>query len=44
MTLWKEIVGHDWAVGILSSAIIHERLVHAYLISGPSQVGKSTIA
>jgi len=44
MTLWKEIVGHDWAVNILSSAVRHERLVHAYLISGPSQVGKSTLA
>ena len=44
MTLWKDIVGHDWAVSNLSSAIKHNRLVHAYLISGPTQVGKSTLA
>ncbi|HET6445936.1 MAG TPA: DNA polymerase III subunit [candidate division Zixibacteria bacterium] len=44
MTLWKDIVGHGWAVSNLSSAIKHNRLVHAYLISGPTQVGKSTLA
>ncbi len=44
MTLWKDIVGHEWAVGILSTAIANDRLVHAYLISGPAQVGKSTLA
>jgi DNA polymerase-3 subunit delta' len=44
MTLWKDIVGHEWAVRILSTAIENDRLVHAYLISGPAQVGKSTLA
>lgn len=44
MTLWKDIIGHDWAVSMLSSALELNRLVHAYLISGLSQVGKTTLA
>jgi DNA polymerase-3 subunit delta' len=44
MTLWKDIIGHDWAVRMLSSALEFNRHVHAYLISGLSQVGKSTLA
>jgi DNA polymerase-3 subunit delta' len=44
MTLWNDIVGHGWAVDMLSSAVERDRLVHAYLISGLSQVGKTTLA
>lgn len=44
MTLWNDIIGHDWAVSMLSSAFELNRLVHAYLISGLSQVGKTTLA
>ncbi|MGB3717406.1 MAG: hypothetical protein WA996_23530 [Candidatus Promineifilaceae bacterium] len=44
MTLWNDIIGHDWAVSMLSSALELNRLVHAYLISGLSQVGKTTLA
>ncbi len=44
MSHWNDIVGHDWAVDMLSKAIELDRLVHAYLITGPSQVGKATLA
>jgi DNA polymerase-3 subunit delta' len=38
------IVGHEWAVGLLRQAIAGRRLSHAYLITGPAQVGKTTLA
>lgn len=41
---WSHIVGHEWAVGLLSASIIQQRTGHAYLITGPSQVGKTTLA
>lgn len=44
MNQWNQIVGHDWAVETLRSAIQHERVGHAYLITGPAQVGKTTLA
>ena len=44
MNEWNRIVGHDWAVDILRAAIRHERVGHAYLITGPAQVGKTTLA
>jgi DNA polymerase-3 subunit delta' len=44
MSEWHKIVGHEWAVEILQAAIEHDRVGHAYLISGPSQVGKGTLA
>lgn len=41
---WPSIIGHDWAVEILAGAIQHQRVGHAYLITGPAQVGKTTLA
>lgn len=41
---WQKIVGHEWAVRLLSNAIAHERAGHAYLITGPDHVGKMTLA
>ncbi len=44
MNLWTRIVGHDWAVEQLRSAIQHDRLGHAHLITGPERVGKTSLA
>jgi DNA polymerase III subunit delta' len=44
MTNWNRIIGHDWAVQLLSGAIAHRRIGHAYLITGPAQIGKTTLA
>jgi DNA polymerase-3 subunit delta' len=44
MSGWDKIVGHDWAVQLLSKAIKNDRIGHAYLITGPDQVGKATLA
>ena len=38
------IAGHDWAVDFLQKSIANGRLRHAYLITGPPQVGKMTLA
>jgi DNA polymerase-3 subunit delta' len=43
MGAWP-VVGHEWAVGLLEHAITSGHLHHAYLFSGPSQVGKTTVA
>ena len=37
-------VGHDKAVKALTRAIVNEAIAHAYLIAGPPQVGKMTLA
>lgn len=39
-----QIVGHDWAVALLRHSLAAGRLSHAYLFSGPPQVGKTTLA
>lgn len=44
MNEWQQVIGHDWAVEVLSGAIEHDRVGHAYLITGPAQVGKTTLA
>lgn len=44
MDAWNRIVGHEWAVDLLRGAIIHDRVGHAYLFTGPRQVGKTTLA
>ncbi|MEM7336170.1 MAG: DNA polymerase III subunit delta' [Chloroflexota bacterium] len=44
MSSWNQIVGHEWAVKLLQSAIEHDRIGHAYLITGPDHIGKSTLA
>ena len=44
MTTWQNIIGHDWAVELLADSIRHDRVSHAYLITGLEQVGKTTLA
>lgn len=44
MIAWNDIIGHQWAVEHLKAAIEHGRVGHAYLITGPRQVGKTTVA
>ncbi len=41
---WRKIVGHDWAVRLVANSILHDRAGHAYLITGPDQIGKMTLA
>ncbi len=38
------VIGHEWAVSQLSKSMAHGRLRHAYLITGPASVGKTTLA
>lgn len=44
MSNWDSIVGHEWAVNLLQKAIVHQRVGHAYLFTGPDHIGKSTLA
>jgi DNA polymerase III subunit delta' len=44
MTTWHNILGHAWAVALLAGDIRHGRVGHAYLITGPQQIGKTTLA
>jgi DNA polymerase-3 subunit delta' len=39
-----QILGHDWAVALLSRSLATGRVAHAYLFSGPPQIGKTTLA
>lgn len=41
--MWQ-VIGHDWVVRVLSRGIAQGRVSHAYLFTGPSNVGKSTLA
>lgn len=38
------VTGHEWAVTHLARSLANDRLRHAYLITGPSGVGKTTLA
>ena len=38
------IYGHDWAVEFLQKGLRHQRIRHAYLITGTEAIGKSTLA
>jgi DNA polymerase III subunit delta' len=38
------VIGHAWALDLLEHTISSGHLHHAYLFSGPSQVGKTTVA
>jgi DNA polymerase-3 subunit delta' len=38
------VVGHEWAIAHLERAIQHNRVRHAYLFTGPDQIGKTTLA
>lgn len=44
MSMWETIIGHEWAVQLLAGAIHNDRVGHAYLITGPEQIGKTTLA
>ncbi len=43
MSPWP-VVGHEWALDLLAQAIRVGRVRHAYLFTGPPQVGKTTVA
>ncbi len=43
MNTW-EIFGHDWAVEMLQQHVAHQTLRHAYLLTGPTGVGRRTLA
>lgn len=43
MPVWP-IVGHGWAVRFLARAVATGQVRHAYLFTGPEQVGKTTLA
>lgn len=38
------VIGHEWAVDHLGRAIHYRRVRHAYLLTGPGQIGKTTLA
>jgi DNA polymerase-3 subunit delta' len=38
------VIGHEWAVDLLARAVSSGRPSHAYLLSGPAQSGKVTLA
>jgi len=40
---WK-ILGHEWAVDLLSKQLAGNRVRHAYLVSGPEGVGRKLLA
>jgi len=42
-TTWP-VIGHEWAVLSLDRAAADDRPAHAYLISGPPHIGKTTLA
>lgn len=44
MSEWDRIAGHNWTIESLRQAIQYDRIGHAYLITGPGQVGKTTLA
>jgi DNA polymerase-3 subunit delta' len=41
--MWQ-VVGHEWAVDLLKRALASERVAHAYLLTGPPQIGKRSLA
>jgi DNA polymerase III subunit delta' len=43
MNSW-DVFGHDWAVEMLQQHVAHSTLRHAYLLTGPSGVGRRTLA
>lgn len=43
-TGWSQLAGHEWAATLLADAIRQQRFGHAYLLTGPDQVGKTSLA
>jgi DNA polymerase-3 subunit delta' len=43
-TSWPTVIGHEWAIDLLSGAVTNGRLAHAYLLAGPAHIGKTTLA
>jgi DNA polymerase-3 subunit delta' len=41
--MWQT-VGHDWAVALLDRAVRTEHVAHAYLFTGPANIGKTHLA
>ncbi len=41
---WNDVIGHEWAVEMLKSGMENGRVGHAYLITGPDHIGKTTLA
>lgn len=39
-----DIIGHTWAVDYLRRSIVWQHVAHAYLLAGPANVGKGTLA
>lgn len=39
-----QIIGHDWAVTLLRRSLATGHAAHAYLFTGPPQIGKTTLA
>ncbi|MCL7452900.1 MAG: DNA polymerase III subunit delta' [Anaerolineae bacterium] len=39
-----EVIGHDWAVALLREGLAKGRVTHAYLFTGPPQIGKTHLA
>ena len=44
MHRWDNLIGHEWAVELLQQNIASGRIGHAYLFTGPPQIGKTTLA
>ena len=40
--MWQ-VVGHEWAVDLLRKSLTRGRVAHAYLITGPPQIGKRSL-
>jgi len=38
------LLGHEWAVDMLRKHIVHQAVRHAYLLTGPSGVGRRSLA
>lgn len=43
MSPWP-VIGHEWALDLLAHTLRSGRPSHAYLFTGPAQVGKTTVA
>ncbi len=41
--MWR-VIGHEWAVELLQRSLTNGRVAHAYLLAGPPQIGKTTLA